>query len=88
MTSVIKLNDKRFYFSGGVVSLPFSHRLIMKLNDLKEDFGKNIEKVILEKKWNIEVRTRGSVQKQNINFAINFAITSNLLTRIVRTKER
>ena len=50
MTSVIKLNDKRIYFSGGVVSLPFSHRLITKLNDLKEDFGKNIEKVILEKK--------------------------------------
>lgn len=49
MTSVIKLNNKRFYFSGGVVSLPFSHRLITKLNDLKEDFGKNIEKVILEK---------------------------------------
>lgn len=37
---------------------------------------------------NIEVRTRGSVQKQNINFAIKFAITSNLLTRIVRAKER
>ena len=55
MTSIIKskfaqLNDKRSYFSEGVVSLPFSHPLLTKLINLKKDFGKKIEKVILEKK--------------------------------------
>ena len=55
MTGVTKskfaqMNEKRFYFSGGVVSLSFSHPLLTKLDNFKGDVGKEIEEVILDKK--------------------------------------
>ena len=54
MKSVIKskfaqLNDKNFHFTNGVVFLHFSHPLLTKLKNLKEDSSKKIEKVILKK---------------------------------------
>ena len=40
-TSVIKnkfsqLNDKRFYFPDGIVSLPSYHRVLSKINEFKQ----------------------------------------------------
>ena len=32
------LNDKRFYFMGGIVSLPFGHLLLEEARKLKSDF--------------------------------------------------
>ena len=45
MTSVDKvqfpsLNDKRYYFSGGIVSLPFDHPTLSSLQDLKKSYLK------------------------------------------------
>lgn len=45
MTSVNKvqfagLNDKRYYFSGGIVYLPFGHWTLSSLRDLKKSYPK------------------------------------------------
>ena len=32
------LNDKRFYFMGGIVSLPFGHLLLEEVRKLKSNF--------------------------------------------------
>ena len=40
-----QINDKRFCFSDGIVSLPFSHPCPKNVNDLKEEKGEKIEKL-------------------------------------------
>lgn len=47
-----QLNDKRFYFSDGIVPLAFSHLLLEKLEKFKEELGQKIEAVNLQKKMN------------------------------------
>ena len=54
-TSVIKnkfsqLNDKRFYFPEGVVSLPFYHPILSKIDEFKQEKGQKIEKYFWEEK--------------------------------------
>ena len=44
-----QLNDKRFYFCDGIVSLPYSHPLLQKLRDKKLKY-RNIHSVIQKKK--------------------------------------
>ena len=54
MTSVNKvqfasLNDKRYYFSDGIVSLPFGHPSLSELRDYKKSLAK-IHTIIKEEK--------------------------------------
>ena len=44
-----QLNDKRFYFSNGIVSLPYGHPFLENLRK-QEDEYRNIHKVIQTKK--------------------------------------
>ena len=44
------LNDKRFYFHGGIVSLPFGHALLKILRKEKEKYRYNIHNKIHKKK--------------------------------------
>ena len=44
-----QLNDKRFYFSNGIVSLPYGHPYLENLRKQKEKY-RNIHKVIQTKK--------------------------------------
>ena len=46
------LNDKRYYFSDGIVSLPFGHSLLSDLCELKKSYPK-IHKVIEQEKNNL-----------------------------------
>ena len=46
----LQLNDKRFYFPDGIVSLPFYHPLLSRINELKQKKGHRIEKYSWEKK--------------------------------------
>ena len=32
-----QINDKRYYFSGGIVSLPFSHPFLHEINQFEKD---------------------------------------------------
>ena len=45
-----QLNDKRFYFSDGLISLPFEHPYLGNLRKEKHKY-KAIHKVIQEKKY-------------------------------------
>ena len=54
-TSVVKtkfsqLNDKRFYFPNGVLSLPFRHTSLNEISDLKFEKGQKIEQYFWEEK--------------------------------------
>ena len=57
MTSVSKvqfasLNDKRYYFSDGIVSLPYGHPLLREVRDYKKSLAK-IHTVIEKEKDNL-----------------------------------
>ena len=43
-----QVNDKRFYFLDGILSLPFHHPNLKELNEFKEKKGQKIEKYF----WN------------------------------------
>ena len=45
-----QLNDKRFYFSNGITSLPYGHFLLDQIRKEKNKYRK-IHQVIKEKKW-------------------------------------
>ena len=43
-TKFSQLNDKRFYFPGGVLSLPYGHVALTKIDEFKKQKGRKIEK--------------------------------------------
>ena len=45
-----QINDKRFYFPDGVVSLPFYHSMISEIDKFKQKKGQKIEKYFWEEK--------------------------------------
>ena len=45
-----QLNDKRFYFPDGIVSLPYGHQNLKEIDDLKKEKGQKIEKYCWEEK--------------------------------------
>ena len=45
-----QLNDKRFYFQNGIVSLPFYHPNLAKINEFKQKKGQRIDKYLWEEK--------------------------------------
>ena len=49
-TKFSQLNDKRFYFPVGIVSLPFGHKNLKEIDEFKQEKGKKIEKKKKKKK--------------------------------------
>ena len=49
-TKFSQLNDNKFYFSNGVLSLPFDQQNLRELNDFKREKGQKIEKHFWEEK--------------------------------------
>ena len=43
-TKFSELNDKRFYFPNGIVSLPFRHSSLKEVDEHKKNKGERIEK--------------------------------------------
>ena len=39
-----QLNDKRFYFPSGIISLPFGHKYLEEIDNYKNEKGQRIEK--------------------------------------------
>ena len=76
-----QLNDKRFYFPNGIVSLPFGHFLFDELR--KERSGnRNIHLQIKEKKWEF-IKKENEILNKNERISIFCQIinsTPNLLT--------
>ena len=49
-----QLNDKRFYFPDGVVSLPFGHPLLKEMDEFRQEKGqKTTKKYFWEEKDNL-----------------------------------
>ena len=48
-----QLNNKKFYFADGVVSLPFGHPLLKEIDEFKLGKGQKIEKYFWEEKGNL-----------------------------------
>ena len=49
-TKFSQLNDKRFYFPDGIVSLPFGHKNLKEIDKFKQEKGQKIEKHFYEEK--------------------------------------
>ena len=45
-----QLNDKRFYFPDGIVSIPFGHPNLKEIDEFKRNKGQKIEKYFWEEK--------------------------------------
>ena len=76
MTSIKKvqftsLNDKRYYFSDGIVSLPFGHPLLSEVRDYKKSLPK--------------IHTVIEKEKEKILQLENKAINNNERLRILRS---
>ena len=71
-----QLNDKRFYFPNGIVSLPFGHFLF---NDIRKERYKfrNIHKVIQEKKWDF-IKKENEVTNRNERLSIFYQIINGI----------
>ena len=49
-TKFSQLNDKRFYFADGVVSLPYGHPNLKEIDKFKKEKDQKIEKYFWEQK--------------------------------------
>ena len=45
-----QLNDKRFYFLDGIISLPFYHPILSKINEFKQKKARELKSIFGEKK--------------------------------------
>ena len=45
-----QLNDKRFYFSDGIVSLPYGHQNLKEIDDFKKEKGQKNREIFLDRK--------------------------------------
>ena len=52
-TQFAGLNDKRYYFDDGIVSLPFGHFLLTKVREEKEKYRTNLHTIIKEKMYKV-----------------------------------
>lgn len=49
-TKFSQLNDKRFYFPDGILSLPYGHKSLKEIDNFKKEKGQKIEKYFWEEK--------------------------------------
>ena len=62
-TQFAGLNNKRFYFHGNIVSLPFGHFLLNKITEKKEKYKTEIQHEIQDKKYNFLKEDTAAVRK-------------------------
>ena len=60
-TKFSQLNDKRFYFPNGILSLPYGHPLLNDVDKYKKNKGQRIEKYFWQEKENLlELEKKGT----------------------------
>ena len=52
-TKFSQIKDKRFYFSNGILSLPFGHLSLKEIDEYKKNKGQRIEKYFWTEKENL-----------------------------------
>ena len=62
-TKFSQLNDKRFYFAGGILSLPYGHPSLSEIDNFKRQKGQKIEKYFWEEKDNLLKMEKKSFKK-------------------------
>ena len=70
-TNFSQLNDKRFYFPDGIVSLPFAHKSLKEIDDFKKEKGQKIEKYFWEEK-----DVLFSMEKKHLKIPPDFTCTT------------
>ena len=49
-TKFSQLNDKRFYFQNGILSLPFGHQNLKEMDDFKQERARKLKNIFGKKK--------------------------------------
>ena len=49
-TKLSQLNDKRFYFPDGIVSIPYGHQNLNEIVDFEKEKGQKMEKYFWKEK--------------------------------------
>ena len=58
-----QINDKGYYFSDGIVSLPFSHPLLKEIVDFKREKKQKLEAFLQQEKHRLIQMEKFSAQK-------------------------
>ena len=61
-----RINDKRYYFSDGIVSLPFGHPLLDEVRKYKKQFNKIHEKIEQEKDIILKYENEACMQNERL----------------------
>ena len=61
-----RLNDKRYYFSDGIVSLPFGHPLLTKVREYKKQLTKIHEQIEKEKEPILKYENEAVMQNERL----------------------
>ena len=60
-----QLNDKRFYFSNAIISLPFGHQVLNEIDQYRKNQGQRIEKYFLQKKEHLLELEKAALKKMS-----------------------
>ena len=71
-----QLNDKKFYFPSGILSLPFGHLSLKEVDEYKRNKGQRIEKYFWTEKENLFV-----LEKKALNATPRLDYLNNILTQ-------
>ena len=72
-TKFSQFNDKKFYFSNGITSLPLSHPYLKELVEYKKKMGQGIERYFWNKKETL-LDIENKAQQQNERLALYYQI--------------
>ena len=70
-----QLNDKRFYFSDGIVSMPFGYKTLKQIDDFKKEKCQKIERFFWEDKEVLFKMEKESIEK----YTKTLFVPSNLI---------
>ena len=87
-----RLNDKRYYFSDGIVSLPFGHILLEKVRQYKKQLTKIHEQIDNEKNKILQLENEAVMQNERLRILrsifsqplVYFDLHSHQLTEVKR----
>ena len=87
-----RLNDKRYYFSDGIVSLPFGHILLEKVRQYKKQLTKIHEQIDNEKDAILQLENKAVMQNERLRVLrcifsqplVYFDLHSHQLTEVKR----
>ena len=72
-----QLNDKRFYFPNGIVSLPFGHSALNELDEFKKNKGQRIEDYFLQDREQLlELEKKALKKCPRLDFLNNILLQS------------